>query len=454
MSSALDNNTRKTVKQEQVGAVMEHTVNSDLKFQGRIYGGTRSNLQYQATFPAGWTGLERRFEGLGLQANGKAEVFNGQRMNWTAGVDYDHAQEQRQAGLTTGGEKTGNPTRNELNQATNLDYFAQANWPIGEQYTLTTGVRQSHVTLQSRDDYVPFTLAEPDGSGRVQYHATSPVLGLTWHAQDNLNMYANYGKGFETPTLSETAYQTGAGNTINTTFNTSLLASKSQHLELGTKWRPSPAMRVDAAWFHIRTENEIVTEFSRGGKTSYTNAPNTLREGLELALRTQHTSNWRSQTSATLMQATYEDAFTSKSAKGAPPVITPTTVAAGNSLPGIPERQLFASLQWSEKGFSPAGKKPALGLEAGLDWIHRSSMWANDANTAADGLAPGYSQFNARVRQRYQVGPARIEAFIGVDNLTKQNTISSVIVNQSSKQYFEPGLPRSWVLGVLSQIPL
>ncbi len=435
MPSALENNTRKTVKQEQVGAVMEHTVNSDLKFQGRIYGGTRSNLQYQTT---GWTGLERRFEGLGLQANGKTEAFTGQRMNWALGVDLDHAQEQRQGGGTALGEKTGALRRDELNEASNRDYFAQANWSLGERYTLTTGARQSRVTLKSRDDLPTPT----DGSGSVTYKATSPVIGLTWHALENLNLYANYGKGFETPTMAEAAYSRDTNNAFVEKFNPNLLASRSTHAELGTKWRPSATTRIDAAWFQISTENEIVAALSSNGKTAYANAAQTKRDGFEFSMRNQHTANWRTQASATVMNATYQAGSANYS---------PTN---GNSLPGIPERQVFASLQWSEKGFALAGKKPALGLEAGLDWIHRSSVWANDANSTADGLAPGYSQFNARVRQRYQVGPARIEAFVGVDNLTNKDTVSSVIVNQSVRQYFEPGLPRAWVLGVQSQIPL
>ena len=81
-------------------------------------------------------------------------------------------------------------------------------------------------------------------------------------------------------------------------------------------------------------------------------------------------------------------------------------------------------------------------------------MWAGDINSSTDGLAPGYDLLNARVRQRYQVGPARIETFVGIDNLANKNTVSSVIVNQSSSQYFEPGLPRAWIVGVQSQIPL
>ena len=84
-------------------------------------------------------------------------------------------------------------------------------------------------------------------------------------------------------------------------------------------------------------------------------------------------------------------------------------------------------------------------------------MWANDAlspTVTTYSSAPGYAQLNARVRHRYQIGPARVEAFVGVDNLTNKDTISSLIINQTSQQYFEPGLPRSWIVGLSSQIPL
>ena len=184
---------------------------------------------------------------------------------------------------------------------------------------------------------------------------------------------------------------------------------------------------------------------SSNGKTAYDNAAQTKRDGFELAIRNQHTPNWRSQASASVINATYQ----AGSASYSPP--------NGNNLPAIPKQQLFASVQWSEKGFAQAGQKPKTGLEAGLDVVHRSSMWANDANTTTNAdyaLAPSYTLLNARVRQRYQVGPARVEAFMGVDNLTNKDTVGSVIINQFSKQYFEPGLPRSWVIGVQSQIPL
>jgi len=173
---------------------------------------------------------------------------------------------------------------------------------------------------------------------------------------------------------------------------------------------------LDAAWFQIDTTNEIVAALASNGRTAFDNAAQTKRDGFELALRQQHTANWRTQTSVTFLNATYQ----AGSASYSPP--------NGNSLPAIPKRQMFAGLQWSEKGFAQAGQKPALGMEAGLDLIHRASMWANDANTTTSAdyaLAPSYTLLNARMRQRYQVGAARVEAFIGVDNLTNINTVNS-----------------------------
>jgi iron complex outermembrane receptor protein len=438
-ANAISTRTRKTVKQEQTGFVMEHIVDSDLKLQGRLYGGNRTNLQFQSTDK--WVGLDRQFEGMGLQATGKGKVLGNLHVNWVVGIDLDHAAELREGGTASNGEKittSPNNARNELNEARNRDIFAQANWSLSESYTLTTGARQSNVTLKSTD-YLP---SNPDnGSGSVDYKATSPVIGLTWHALDNLNFYANHGRGFETPTISEAAYSGKDAATFKEKFNFDLLASTSRHLEVGSKWLPTPSSRLDAAWFHIDTDNELVAAYvSPSAKTSYANVAKTKRDGFELALRNQYTPNWRSQASASFINATYE-----------------AGPSNGNMIPSIPKQQLFTSLQWSERGFSSSGQKPPLGLEASLDLISRSSMWANDANTtsASDyALAPGFAQLNARIRQRYLIGTARLESFIGVDNLTNRATISSVLINQSSKQYFEPGLPRSWIVGFSSQIPL
>ena len=335
------------------------------------------------------------------------------------------------------GQLSGLPTRNEWNQASNQDSFAQANWFVSERWTLTTGVRNSRVDLKSRDDY----LSDGNGSGSVQYRATSPVLGLTWHVSDTWNLYANQGKGFETPTMAEAAYTT-SGTSVSGTFNPTLKAATSLHRELGTKWAPSPATHIGLAWFQIRTDNDLVSDVSAGGKTSYVNATRTLRQGVELSARHAWSPHWKSMASLTSMQATYDQTYTTSAAG---------TIPAGNRLPGVPDRQAFASLQWAQTGFIASGKAPRAGLEAGLDWVARSQLWANDTNTAA---AAGYGLFNARIKQRFQWDRAAMEAYLGIDNLANRTTIGSVIVNQASSQFYEPGLPRSWILGLQTRLPL
>ncbi|PUE09407.1 hypothetical protein B9Z51_11070 [Limnohabitans sp. T6-5] len=458
-TNALANRTRKVVSQNQLGAVLEHRFSDALRLQARAYTGTRDNLQYQASSPTAgtWVGLAREFKGLGLQLGGKARTDAGDKIDWVVGLDADQSGEQRQGGATAAGEKTGAITRNEYNEASNRDLFAQLNWHLpnlsGSPWTLTAGVRRSSVDLKSRDD-MPVTANDPNGSGLVNYAATSPVLGATWHASEQLNVYANWGRGFETPTLAEAAYAvTGAGNTRSVVgqFNPNMLASQSQHKEVGVKWTPARDMRFDAAVFHIQTDREIVTALSDAGKTAYTNAAQTLRQGVELAWHAKLADHWRAQLSATWLEATYDSAFTSTAKTGTSqaPIYKDKTVPAGNRMPGIPDQQMFASLQWAQQGF---GVK-SLGLSASADWVSRSAMWASDMNEAVSRVA-GYDLVNLRVRHRSQWGSVRLEAWAGVDNLMDRQYVGSVIVNQATTQYFEPGLPHNWMTGIKVSVPL
>jgi iron complex outermembrane receptor protein len=441
-TNALLNRTRKEVSQEQVGLVFEQRLSSEIGWLLRSYVGTRDNLQYQASATPGsanasWVGLDRLYSGLGLQLNGRHRLSESIAVQWVAGVDLDRSAEGRQAGQSVLGEKVpGSVTRDEDNVAANRDAFAQANWFFGERWTLVTGLRSSQVGLSSTDRY----LSDGNGSGEVTYRAISPVAGLTWHATPTLNLYANAGRGFETPTLSEVAY-TRSGNAIVGVFNPTLEAARSRHEELGLKWRPATSLLVDAALFRVRTEDEIVASLSSAGRTAFANAAATQRQGAELALRYRIDSNWRLDSALTLMQAEYASAFTSGS----------TVVGAGKALPGVPQRQLYTALNWSEKPVRQTDRAPAQGLGARLEWVGRSGIWANDANTAR---AAGGGVVNLRAWYGWRWGNLPLQAFGAIDNLASRQYVGSVIVNQAQFQYYEPALPRNWMLGVRLNVPL
>ena len=426
---------RKTVLQNQLGSSATYTIDSDRSFTGRAYYGTRDNLQYQAgtTANGAWTGLNRAYFGVGLQYNERA-VWSGIPVDWAAGYEFDRSREYRQAGATLSGQKTGIPTRSEDNQSENSDLFVQGNALVSDRVSLTTGLRQSTVRFSS-DDY--YLADNNNGSGNVSFQATSPVLGFTFHATDDLNLYANYGKGFETPTLAEMAYKVGPGSTVVGQFNPSLNASSSQHYELGTKWVPNASSRIDFALYQIDTTDEIVTSRSVSGQTAYKNAPGTSRTGWELSGSTQFTPHVAFNASASMIDAHYSQAFTSGT----------TPVANGNKLPGIPQSFLFSELAWTS---APSGSKPQ-GMRLGLEMVQAGRIYANDTNTES---ADGHTVFNLSASQRWAVGKGGLTAYARLNNVGDERYVGSVIVNQAASQFFEPGLPQNWTLGLSLSLPL
>jgi iron complex outermembrane recepter protein len=124
-------------------------------------------------------------------------------------------------------------------------------------------------------------------------------------------------------------------------------------------------------------------------------------------------------------------------------------VLKGSQMAAMPNRELYASLQWSENGYAVRSKNMPQGLSANLDWIARSHMWADDANTA---YVAGYGVFNAQVRETFKYKEIDWQAFAIVNNIGNRNYVGSVIVNQTAGQFYEPGLPRNWVTGLQGQM--
>ena len=429
--------TRKTVLQNQLGSSATYTIDQDRSITGHAYYGTRDNLQYQSgtqnastgVWPANglWTGLNRAYFGVGMQYNERA-VWTDTPLEWAAGYEFDRSREYRQGGATLAGQKTGAPTRSEDNQSENSDWFVQGTALLTDTLSLSTGLRQSLVRFVSDDYYLG---DGNDGSGNVSYQATSPVLGFTWHATDQLNLYANYGKGFETPTLAEMAYKLGPAATVIGQFNPTLNASSSQHYEVGTKWVPNPRSRVDFALYQIDTVDEIVTSRSVSGQTAYKNAPGTSRSGWELSGNTQITEHVALNASASMIDAHYSQAFTSGS----------TAIASGKQLPGIPQSYLFSELAWTSEAAAAAKQ----GLRLGVELVQAGRIYANDTNTES---ADGHTVFNLSASQRWSLGKGALTAYARVNNVGDERYVGSVIVNQSSSQYYEPGLPQNWTLGL------
>ena len=433
---------RKAVLQNQLGGAATYTVDRDRSFTGRAYYGTRDNLQYQSatsvTNPpaATWVGLNRKYFGVGLQYNEKT-VWGDTPVQWAGGYEFDRSREYREGGATRYGDKFGALTRSEDNQAENSDFFAQATARVSDAVSVVGGVRYSTVRFISDDYFI--TQTNPDGSGNASYSAVSPVLGLTYFANDNLNLYANYGRGFESPTLAEVAYQ--GSSTPVAQFNPALNASSSQHYELGAKWVPQRGSRLDLSVFQINSTDEIVVAASASGQTSYKNAPGTSRTGFELTGSTLVTPHLAATLSASMLDAQYSQAFKSGT----------TPIASGNKIPGIPQTSFFSELAWTGQAATAGAKTAALGPRLAVELVHSGRIYADDINAAS---VDGHSVFNLSASQRWAVDKTAVTLYARLNNVSDERFVGSVIVNQSSKQFYEPGLPKNWMLGISVSAPL
>jgi iron complex outermembrane receptor protein len=295
------------------------------------------------------------------------------------------------------------------------------------------------------NDELRFTSTNPDGSGNTSYRSTNPVLGLTYYAGEHLNLYANYGQGFETPTLAEMAYTKTTSTAPKAVFNPSLNAASSRHYEIGSKWVPNRQSRLDFSVFQIDSTDEIIV-VQNSGSSAYGNAPGTSRTGWELAGSVLVHPNVSASLSASAIDAQYSQAF-----KCAVTALcgSSSQVPAGSKIPGIPATSVFGELAWASEPMGNA--RPAVGTRLAVELVHSGRIFADDLNTA---WADGRTVFNLSASQRWAMDKTAVTLYARLNNVSDERFVGSVIVNQSSKQFYEPGLPKNWMLGISVSAPL
>lgn len=439
-ASANTFNTRKTVRQSQIGAVYDHRVDADNQLRLMLYGGERATTQYQAIpsgvqtnplHPGGVIGLERNYGGADLRWTHRT-LMAQRPLEIVGGLAYDAMNEERRGwqnfqGTTLGVQ--GALRREEDNRVTSLDPYLQATWQPATRWTVNAGVRHSLVRFSSADRYIVGT--NGNDSGSVRYSATLPAAGITYAPSTQWRVYAAAGRGFETPTFNELAYRP-----VDTGLNFALRPSRSENFETGVKWRTLPGsvmpIEATAAVFHTATQDEIVTQSNVGGRSTFQNAGATRRRGLELATSVAPARHWLAQMSYTLLDARYRDAFACPVNANLCPA---GAVPAGNRIPGTARNALALDVGW----------RPPTGWHAGLDARYLGSVAVNDVNSDA---AASFVTLGAHVGYVAEISRWRLVATARIDNLTDRRYAGSIIVNEGNGRYFEPAMERNHVLSL------
>ena len=443
-TGAIPYNTRKSLVQEQIGAIYSDTLSAHDDLTATLYTGHRATTQFQAIpqatqeaaplYPGGVIALSRAYWGIDTHATDHRDVGDAP-LQVTGGVSYDDLEETRYGYLNYIGPELGVEgavRRDEANHVYDFDQYLQAQFDPVPRWRLIAGVRNSTVEV-SDHDHLP-DIDEPDTS--VRYSAVNPVAGATFRATSALNLYASYGKGFETPTLDDLAYRSTNGSLPG--LNIGLRPARSNNFEVGVK-AGDARLHADLAGFYIKTEDELAVLANSNGRAVEQNVGQTQRHGAELSVDAVPGGGFSARVAYSYIRALVAQSYVScvsapckpaTSISGALPA-NDYLVAAGSHLPAVPINALYAGVTWA---YAPQG------FSVTLETQGRAQIYANDRNSAS---AAGYWVANARAGLVQETKRWRVQEFAGLDNLADRRYVGSVIVNETNSRFFEPAPGRT-----------
>jgi len=429
---ALQYDTRKSVRQGQLGLAWSQPLGGSTRLRLSAHGGQREVGQYLAVPVAAQASPLSAGGVVDLDGNyGGADL----RLAWTpgdgdfeltVGTSAELQTQQRRGYENFAGDRLGvrgRLRRDQDDRVHGFDQYAQAWWRLAPRWSLQAGARYSEVRFRSQDRYV--TATNPDDSGRAGYSEFTPVAGVVFAPAGDLRVYLSAGRGFETPTFNELAYRTdGQGGLA---FD--LRPAVSDNLELGLKWRGDGGRLLQAALFRADTDDELAVARNSGGRSSYRNVGQARRQGAEVSARLPLAQAWSLDLAATWLDARFREGFCSGSCA------TPAdAVPAGARIPGLPSRHGWLRLQYAGTAWELAAEASAV-----------SAVVADDRGTA---VAPGYGLLGLEAARTFPLRDGRLRAFARLDNLLDRAHVGSVIVNEANGRYYEPGPGRSLLVGL------
>jgi iron complex outermembrane receptor protein len=424
--NAISQNTNKSVLQSQTGATIDKRLDSANNLVFTPYYGQRHVTQFLAATNNGVIDLKRNFYGVDSKWIHKSQMLE-MPFTLVGGVDINENDDHRQTYQNNNGTQ-GALGQNYRMSAKNFDQYVHLDWRLLERLSLNMGARNSATTLSSISNSPALNNTS---SGSHVYQALTDMVSLQYYLTELSNVYISYGSSFDTPTLNQVTYNSSFDGS-----NFGLSAATTKQIELGFKSKISKSAQVNVAFFNANTTNDIVVGASSFGRTAFTNAPKTNRQGMELGSQFKLPYHLEVNLAYTWLSATVKEAYSyTYQAAGIPK--TTNVVLSGNRIPGVPNQGLFSEVLWV---------KPNKSMEAAVEARVNGPMAVNDINSPS--MASGYAVMNIRGVLRQEVaGGLSFSQFFRINNVLDRSYVGSVIVNQASSQFYESAPGRNWMIG-------
>mgnify|MGYP001177787768 CR=1 FL=1 len=112
-------------------------------------------------------------------------------------------------------------------------------------------------------------------SRKTTFERVSPRIGVVYKLNPAVNLYGNISTGFQTPQTGELS------------LNPELVPSKTTNYETGFKVRSEKGHSIDLSLFYITVKDDIVQTMLPNNESSYANAGETEKKGVELSAKMQ-----------------------------------------------------------------------------------------------------------------------------------------------------------------------
>ncbi len=272
------------------------------------------------------------------------------------------------------------------------------------------------------DDFISPTLSD-----KLTFTAVTPGFGISYGLDEHNYLMIHYAKGVENPAFNEV--DPPAELTALRGLNPLLKPSTSHTIETGIKGNYSfdlefiNSFSYNIIGYTLWTYGELIP-YQISNANYYVPAGKTKRYGLEAALSFTTNNFFTFASSLTIMKNSFVE-FSDNSSD-----------FSGNKIPGVPERMLSLTLGYQNP------QLPSINLQ----YTNLSKIFIDNANSVAAG---SYDKFDLQVLYRISVQSVSINGFVEVENLFNKKYISSIAVNGSNGEFYEPGLPRNFTFGVV-----
>ena len=342
----------------------------------------------------------------------------GLASRFTAGLQY-LSTNQIDTNLANILGRRGAKTKNQLNQSTNVGLYAEEQLDVTPALTLVLGAREQWAYRAVRDRF----LANGNQSGDVDYFSFVPRFGAIARVTKDIEVYGNASYAYEPPLILELTAPGQIGANLN-----ALEPQTAWQFEVGTRGRAGP-VTWDLAVYDI----ELWDEIQNVNVQPFPGAPFTIPRFRNVE-RSRHTGV-EAGVDVVIARDLFAGSLVGRAAyTWSRFVFVDDRNFGNNDLPGSPRHFVRGELRYDHRSGA---------------WIAPNVEWVPEGyfvNSENRNRTSPYELVG--VRMGYDHKPWNLSVFFEGRNLADVTYASSVVVDNATGRFFEPGDGRGFYGGV------